>query len=73
MGLLSLKIFYFFECGDCLNTSDSDVHRRQILTYENGPRAEMVNMVEGKGLMHYQKGINDVFLWKVGPRFGIES
>ena len=42
MGLRSLEIFLFFQCGDRLYTSESDVCRRQILTYKNGPRAEKV-------------------------------
>ena len=37
MGLRPLEIFYFFQCGDRLYTSESDVHRRQILTYKDSP------------------------------------
>ena len=40
MGLRPL--FYFFQCGDRLYTSESDVYRRQILSYKDGPRAERV-------------------------------
>ena len=29
-----------FQCGDRLYTSESDVNRRQILTYKDGPRTE---------------------------------
>ena len=36
------KCFYFFQCGDRLHTSESDVYRRQILTYKDGPRTERV-------------------------------
>ena len=32
----------FFQCGDRLYASESDVYRRQILTYKDGPRAERV-------------------------------
>ena len=32
-----------FRCGYSLYTSESDVCRRQILTYKDGPRAERVN------------------------------
>ena len=32
-----------FQGGDRLYTSESDVHRRQILTYKDGPRDERVN------------------------------
>ena len=43
MGLYGRqKICSFFQCGDRLYTSESDVYRRQILTYEDGPRAERV-------------------------------
>ena len=40
MDLRPLEIFYFFQCGDRLNTSESDVCRRQILTYIDSPRTE---------------------------------
>ena len=37
----NLYIFFLFiQCGDRLYTSESDVYRRQILTYKDGPRAE---------------------------------
>ena len=42
MALWPLEVFYFFQCVDCLFTSESDVYRRQILTYKDGPRAERV-------------------------------
>ena len=32
----------FFQCGDRLYASESDVYRRQILTSKDGPRAERV-------------------------------
>ena len=38
MGLRPLLIFYFFQRGDRLYTSESDIYRRQILTYRDGPR-----------------------------------
>ena len=37
MGLRPLEIFSFFQCGDRLYTSESDVYRRQILTYKDVP------------------------------------
>ena len=30
-----------FQCGDRLYTSESDVCRRQILAYKDGPRTEL--------------------------------
>ena len=51
MSLRPLIICNFFQCGDRLYTSESDVYRRQILTYKDGPRAERVNTVPAlKGL-----------------------
>ena len=35
--------YFFFQCGDRPYTSESAVYRRQILTYEDGPRTERVN------------------------------
>ena len=32
--------FFFFQCGDSLQASESDVWRRQILTSKDGPCAE---------------------------------
>ena len=43
MGLQPLYIFKLFQRGDRLYTSESDVYRRQILTYKDGPRAARVN------------------------------
>ena len=40
--LRQLQIFQFFQCGDRLYTSESDVYRRQILTSKDGPRTERV-------------------------------
>ena len=37
--------FKFYQCGDRLQTSESDVNRRHILTSKYGPRAERVNAV----------------------------
>ena len=42
MGLRPLEIFKFFQRGDRLYTSESDVYRRQILTYKDGPHTERV-------------------------------
>ena len=43
MGLRPLEIF---QRGDRFHTSESDVYRRQILTCENGPRAERVEIID---------------------------
>ena len=43
MGLWPLELFKFFQRGQRLYTSESDVYRRHILTYKDGPRAESVN------------------------------
>ena len=40
MGLRLLAIVLPLQCGDRLYTSESDVCRRQILTYKDGSRAE---------------------------------
>ena len=40
MGVRELEEFSFFHCGDRLYTSESDVNRRQILTYKDGPHSE---------------------------------
>ena len=40
---IAIIIILFFQCGDRLWTSESDVCRRQILTSKDGPRAERVN------------------------------
>ena len=40
MGLRSLEMLLFFQCGDRFYTSESDVYRRQILTYKDGPCTE---------------------------------
>ena len=43
MGLQPLQIFnQFFQCGDSLYTSETDVYRPLILTYKEGPRTERV-------------------------------
>ena len=41
MGLRPLE-FFLFQRGDRLYTSESNVYTRQILTYKDRPRAEMV-------------------------------
>ena len=38
-----INVFEYLQCGDRLYTSESDVCRRQILTYKDGPRAGRVN------------------------------
>ena len=38
----SLRIFQFFQRWHRLQTLESDVYRRQILTYKDGPRTERV-------------------------------
>ena len=43
MGVRDYKDFVFFQRGDRLQPSESDVYRRQILTYKDGPLAERVN------------------------------
>ena len=42
MGLRPLLVSYFFQRGDSFYTSESDVCRRQILAYKDGPRAERI-------------------------------
>ena len=42
MGLRSSDFFTSFSAGNRLYTSESDVCRRQILTYKDGPRTERV-------------------------------
>ena len=51
MGPRPLFLFLFFECGDRFYTSESDVYRRKIVTYKDGPRTEWVNPVRGCGAM----------------------
>ena len=45
-----------FQCGDRLYTSDSDVCRRQILTYKYSPRAERVKPVLAFVSIRYNLG-----------------
>ena len=42
MSTTSIKKI-LFQCGDRLYTSESDVYRRQILTYKDGTRTERAN------------------------------
>ena len=35
-----------FQRGDCLYTSESDVSRRQILTYKDDPRIKIVKICQ---------------------------
>ena len=44
MGLRPLKNFLLLQCGDRLQTSESDVYRRQILTAIVYPRAVRVKL-----------------------------
>ena len=50
MGLRSLD---FVLLSVRLYTSESDVHRRQILTYEDGPRAERINLYCYQANLHF--------------------
>ena len=43
MGLWSLEIFLLIQCGDRLQSVESDVCGRQILTTKVDPRAVRVN------------------------------
>ena len=53
MGLRPLIIFHFFQCEDRLYTSESDVCRRQILTYKVCTRAEKVKDQSPLTVMYY--------------------
>ena len=44
MGLRPLEIFQIFQRGGRHYASESDVYWRQILTYNDGPRAERVKL-----------------------------
>ena len=44
MGPRPLEIFLLLQCGDRLYKSESDVYRRQILTYKDGPRTEIIKI-----------------------------
>ena len=39
---MAIMNIYLFQCGDRLQTSESDVYRRHILTSKVGPHAEGV-------------------------------
>ena len=45
MGLQPLEIVFLLQRGDRHYASESDVYRRQILTHNDGPRAERVKVV----------------------------
>ena len=45
MGLRPLAVFSFFQSGDRLYMSESDVYRRQILTYRDDPRSERLKIL----------------------------
>ena len=44
MGLQPLEIFQFFQSEGRPYAPESDVYRRQILTYNDGPCADRVNI-----------------------------
>ena len=48
MGLRQLVIFLFLQRGDRLQSSESDVYRRQILTTKIDPRAVRVNPISAE-------------------------
>ena len=50
MGLRPVEIFQFFLYGDRLYTWESDVYRRQIPTYKDGPRTERVKFFAYKSI-----------------------
>ena len=69
----------FFQCGDCLYTSESDVYRRQILTYKHASRAErgqptrladiLIKTVHG--ILHTAQlnaGKTQLIVFSVGPK-----
>ena len=45
MGQWLLWILQYFQCRDRPYTSDSDVYKRQILTFEDGPRAVGIKII----------------------------
>ena len=55
MGLRPIEIFLIFQRWDHLYTSESDVYRRQILTYKEGPGAERVKL----GIIQHR----DIYTW----------
>ena len=57
MGLRPLEICLLLQRGDRLYTSESDVYRRQILTYKVDPRAERVNTLLVSGI-HTRRLLN---------------
>ena len=40
-----ISVLVSFFSADSLSTSESDVYRRQILTYKDGPRVDKVNVL----------------------------
>ena len=52
MGLRPLEICLLLQRGDRLYTSESDVYRRQNLTYKDGPRAERVSQLTLSSNLH---------------------
>ena len=62
MGLRPSEIWFFFQCGDRPYTSESDVYRRQILTYKDGHRTE-TDMIE---FCDFRMNLDDVFTHHIG-------
>ena len=44
-GMSVRPLDMFFQCGNRLYTSESDVYRRQILTHKDSPRTERVKVL----------------------------
>ena len=44
LNFQNITVFTRFQCGDRLYTSQSDVYRRQILTYKHDPRTEGIKL-----------------------------
>ena len=56
MGLRPLEIFLPLQCGERLESSESDVYRRQILTTKVDPRTVRVNDDESMDFFVFVKG-----------------
>ena len=71
---------YSFQCGDSLQTSESDVCLRQILKSKDGPRSERVNLVKfcvlesGIFQLHlYILLVMDGILWIIQSAFFLKA
>ena len=55
MGLLIINISFFFQCVDRIYTSESDIYRRHILTYKDGPalRNNTKNVMADDNVLEY--------------------